>query len=146
MKLTAIIFITIFLFVTGVSAQNKSEVLAGGDVELTRAMCERAADFFEWSLDIKLSAKERAAFQNEIVESWKKEDFREMTGVLFVLELSGELENWDEADRRAAQILIKDRFLKELERNDSNKINALLLTGYRAKHGTIDSSTIAIKQ
>ena len=148
MKFTAIVFIAVLLAFSSVSAQvaQKDDVLAGGKEPLTRSMFNRVADFFEWTLEVKFSPAERAEFQNRIVENWKKEDAQEIQGVLYVIELSRELEKWDEGERREAQFLIKDRFLEELERNESNKINALLLGSYRQKHSAIDSSSTAVKQ
>lgn len=148
MKFKAIIFIAVLLAVTSVSAQTfeKNEILAGGDEPLTRSMFNRVADFFEWSLDIKFSPAMRAEFQREIAENWKNGDRREINGVLYILEISRELETWDEAARREAQMLIRENFLKELERNDTDRINALLLAGYRQKHGKIDNLSTAVKQ
>ena len=148
MKFTAIIFIVVLLAFSSVSAQSvaKDEILADGKAPLTQSMFNRVADFFEWTLEVKFSPAERAEFQNRVVENWKKEDAQEIQGVLYVIELSRELEKWDETERREAQFLIKDRFLEELERNESNKINALLLGSYRQKHSVIDSSSTAVKQ
>ena len=148
MKFTAIIFIVVLLAFSSVSAQvaQKDEILADGKAPLTQSMFNRVADFFEWTLEVKFSPAERAEFQNRVVENWKKEDAQEIQGVLYVIELSRELEKWDETDRREAQFLIKDRFLEELERNESNKINALLLGSYRQKHSVIDSRSTAVKQ
>jgi hypothetical protein len=148
MKFTAIIFIVVLLAFSSVSAQvaQKDEILADGKAPLTQSMFNRVANFFEWTLEVKFSPAERAEFQNRIVENWKKEDAQEIQGVLYVIELSRELEKWDETERREAQFLIKERFLEELERNESNKINALLLGSYRQKHSVIDSSSTAVKQ
>jgi hypothetical protein len=149
MKFTAIIFIVVLLAFSSAAAQTipSDEILADGNEPLTQSKVTRVADFFEWSLEMRLSPAERAAFQNELVEIWKSENRREIAGVLYVLEVSGDIAQLSEADRREAQILIKESFLKALGRNESNKINALLLAGYRAKHGVaVDSSLTAVKQ
>jgi hypothetical protein len=150
MKFTAIIFIALLLaFSAGVSAQTypSNKVLADGSGgQLTQSMADRLTDFFEWSLEVKFSGEERTEFQNEVAKSWESGNKLEIQGVFYILELSRDLENWDETKRQEAQILIKERFLKELERNDSNRINALLLAGYRQTHAKIDKLSTAVKQ
>ena len=148
MKFIASIFIVVLLAFSSVSAQasGQYEILAEGSERLTQGMVNRLVGFFEWALEVEFSTEERAEFQNQIIENWKNGDSREMRGMLYVLEFSREIDHWDEDKRQKAQILLKERFLKELEKNDSNKINALLLGSYRQKHGRIDSLTTAVKQ
>jgi hypothetical protein len=148
MKFTAIIFIAVLLAFSSVSAQTSEQdvVLVDGNKQLTQLMVDRLADFFEWSLDVKFSGEERAEFQNQVVENWKNGNDREIQGVLYILEFSRDVEHLDEAKRGQAQILIRERFLKELTRNASNKINALLLNSYSQKRGKIDNLSAAVKQ
>jgi hypothetical protein len=57
-------------------------VLADGDPPLTVSMIDRLVGLFEWSLDIKFSAKDRADFQKTIVGYWKESDAKSIGGVL----------------------------------------------------------------
>jgi hypothetical protein len=137
MKLLTAIFIAMLLGFSSVSAQkpagqpSEEIVLAAGSGSLTQPMVNRLFDFFEWSLDVRLSEEERAGLQSEIVENWKKRDCREIEGVLYLLRLADEAKNLDAEEAGQMQVLYKNRFMKELERSQSNNINALILTGAR---------------
>jgi hypothetical protein len=43
-------------------------------------------------------------------------------------------------------VLRRERFLKEMQCDESNKINAISLALYRAQHGRIDNLSTAVKQ
>ena len=137
MKLLIAIFIVMLLAFSSVSAQkpagqpSEEIVLAAGGGNLTQPMVNRLFDFFEWSLDVKLSGEERAGLQSEIVENWKKRDCREIEGVLYLLRLADDAKNRDAEESGQMQALYKNRFLKQFERSQTNNINALILSSVR---------------
>ena len=137
MKLLTAIFFAILLAFSGVSAQNRglaSEeiVLAEGGGNLTAPMIGRVIDFFEWSLEVKLSDAERTELQAEIVENWKQRNCREIEGVRRVLRLADDRQNWDAEELSQLRELYKNRFLNQLAQTQSNKINSLILSGFAA--------------
>jgi len=146
MKLLVSIFIVVLVAFSSVSAQKQGQpsekiVLAEGGGNLTQPMVNRVVDFFEWTLEVKLSNEERAELQSEIVENWKKRDCREIEGVRYVLRLAEDAKNWDAEELTQLQVLYKNRFLKEFERSQSNKINSLILSAVRVSQS--DSKGLA---
>ena len=135
MKLLTAIFIVLVFAFSSVSAQKQGQpseevVLAEGSGNLTAPMVGRVVEFFEWSLEIKLSDEERAALQTEIAENWKRRNCLEIEGVRRVLRLADDRQNWDAEELSQMQALYKSRFLKQFERNQSTKINPLILSGF----------------
>jgi hypothetical protein len=121
---------------SSVSAQKTGEasaeiVLAEGRGDLTQPMVDRLIDFFEWSLEVKLSNEERLELQSAVVENWKERNCREIEGVRYVLRLADDKQNWDAEELGQMQALYKNRFSKELERSPSKKINSLILSSSR---------------
>jgi hypothetical protein len=140
MKLLTAIFIVMLLAFSSVSAQKEGQpaeeiVLAEGAGNLTQPMVNRVIDFFEWSLEVKLSGAARAELQGEIIENWKKRDCREIEGVRRVLRLADDAKNWDAEDAGQMRALYKNRFLKEFERNRTDNINSLILSGFSGSGG-----------
>ena len=136
MKLLTAIFIVMLLAFSSVSAQSAGResdeiVLAEGSGNLTQPMVNRVIDFFEWSLEAKLSNEERIELQSEMVENWKRRNCSEIQGVLSVLRLADDKQNWDAEELGQMRVLYKSRFLKEFERNQSNRINPLILSSFR---------------
>jgi len=147
MKLLTAIFIIILLAFSSVAAQKQGQaseeiVLAEGSGNLTAPMIDRVVEFFEWSLERKLSNEERAELQAEITENWKQRNCSEIAGVLYVLRLSEDKQNWDAEELSQMQALYKNRFLKQLERSQSTKINSLILSGFAVARS--DSKDLAI--
>ena len=136
MKVFISIFIVVLVAFSSVSAQKMGQpseeiVLATGSGNLTQPMVNRVVDFFEWTLEIKLSNEERAELQSEIVENWEKRDCRQIEGVRYILRLADDAKNWDAEESAQLQALYKNRFQKVFERNQSNKINSLILSAIR---------------
>jgi hypothetical protein len=151
MKLLTAIFIVILLAFSSVAAQKTGQpaeeiVLAEGGGNLTQPMVNRLFDFFEWSLDVKLSNEERAALQGEIVENWKNRNCREIAGVRSILRLAEDAKNWDAEDTEQIRVLYKKRFLKELESAPTNNLNSLILTGFSGRRGGSQGLATDIEQ
>ena len=151
MKLLTAIFIVILLVCSSVFAQkegraSEESVLAEGGGNLTQPMVDRVFDFFEWSLEKKLSSEERAALQTEIVANWKQRNCREITGVLSVLRVADDQQNWNAEELGQMQTLYKSRFLKQFEQTRSSNINALILSGFSASHKESNGSAIDSEQ
>lgn len=133
MKLFIGLLIIALLGVSSVSAQNlgarsEENILAkSGGALLTQPMINRVVDFFEWTLDTKLSDEERAELQSEIVANWKARNCLEIAGVQNVLSLADDARRWEPGELENLRILYKTRFTKEFERNGTNKINRLIL-------------------
>ena len=151
MKLLTAIFIVILLAFSSVFAQKEGQpseeiVLAEGSGNLTQPMVDRLIDFFEWSLDKKLSDEERAGLQTEIVENWKQRNCREIVGVWAVLRLADDRKNWSAEELGQMQALYKSRFQKQLEQTHSSNINSLILAGFSVSHQDSKGSAIDSEQ
>ena len=141
MKLFAGLLIGLVLGVGSLAAQEglpaePPVVLAGdGGGQLTREMFDRLVDFFEWSLDEKLSPAARAGFEQSLVTDWRGENCGALEGAQDILQLAEELKHLRDEDRSAVREKLQNLFRERLAGLSSRELVALVRAGLRNAHG-----------
>lgn len=111
-------------------AQAQGDVLVDGNPPLTNQMVERYCALLEWSLEVDFTATERAAVQKQLVQYWRKDETKNIKGVVDALAFEENINRASEAKRREVQPQIKQAMLETMEREKQDALNALLLGVY----------------
>jgi hypothetical protein len=108
-----------------------------GNPPLTRGMVNKAANFFDWLLDAKLTVEQRQQFQDSVVRSWKNQNQDEIQSTVNVIKFSDDLEKKSPEERELYRVQLRTKFLELMRQSPNDVLSQWVLTIYDSAHKPI---------
>src|SRR5215211_2919636 len=123
---------------TKVSAQTGGgKILVGGAAQLRQSEVDAVVDFYEWALDLKFTAGQRAKFQSLTEADFRNDPATARKGIDELLDMSAKVKAMDENRRREVRGNFIGEFIKGLRQHTEDEATRLLLSIYDASRGGV---------
>jgi hypothetical protein len=118
-----------------VSAQTGGGVLVAGATQLRQSDVDTMVDFYEWAIDVKFTAGQRAKFQSLTEADFRNDPVTARKGIDELLDMSAKVKAMDENRRREVRGNFVGEFIKGLRQHTEDEATRLLLSIYDAARG-----------
>ena len=119
-----------------VSAQTGGgRVLVAGATQLRQSDVDTMVDFYEWAMDVKFTAGQRAKFQSLTEADFRNDPVAARRGIDDLLDMSAKVKAMDENRRREVRGNFIGEFIKGLRQHTEDEATRLLLSIYDASRG-----------
>ena len=119
-----------------VSAQTGGGgVLVAGATQLRQSDVDAMVDFYEWAIDVKFTAGQRAKFQSLTEADFRNDPVAARKGIDELLDMSAKVKAMDENRRREVRGNFIGEFVKGLRQHTEDEATRLLLGVYDASRG-----------
>jgi hypothetical protein len=129
---------------TNVSAQNGGDkVLVAGAAQLRQSDVDAMVEFYEWAIDVKFTAGQRAKFQSLTEADFRNDPVTARKGIEELLDMRAKVEAMDEKRRREVRGNFIGEFIKGLRQHTEDEATRLLLSIYDASRDGAGTSDVA---
>jgi len=108
-----------------------------GNPPLTREMVTKAANFFDWLLDAKLTVEQRQQFQDSLVRSWKNQDQDGIQSTVNVIKFGDDLKMKTPEERELYRVQLRTKYLELMRQSPNDVLSQWVLTIYDSAHKPI---------
>ena len=128
---------------TNVSAQNGGDkVLVVGERQLRQTDVDAVVEFYEWAIDVKFTAGQRAKFQSLTEADFRNDPVAARKGIDDLLDMRAKVKAMDESRRREVRGNLLPEFIKGLRQHTDDEATRLILSIYDGSRGA-DGSDVA---
>ena len=119
-----------------VSAQTGGgKVLVAGATPLRQSDVDAMVDFYEWAIDVKFTAGQRAKFQSLTEADFRDDPAATRKGINELLDMRAQVKAMDEDRRREVRGKFIGGFVEGLRQHTDDEASRLLLSIYEASRG-----------
>ena len=115
---------------------SDATVLAEGNPPLTQATVDEVSDFLEWLMEVPFTEDQRKLIEQNIVESWKKNDRADIEGTLEVRKLRAQLSAMTSEQKQLARQAAQPELIKAAQK-ETDAVAKMIVQVYENAHQPI---------